>query len=495
MKKLSWLPRAYFLIAFLAVFLIHTGLSYWGLLHYHYLVAPGNDIAPHLYYIQIIKQGNFIWGSYPPGFHYLIMFLAKLTDKSELQVITYLEPALLVISGLAIFYLARVAFGPKTALFAYFLYTLVSLQPLQTASDGGLPNILIGDTVVPIILVCWIRFWQGRYWWSIPLIILVVITVLTHHMSFLVLLGVLSLSAAGLLALKTWRAKGLSRLVILAEGLAIAALVGWAFYYLPFFSAARSLLETALFSPTKSRVLSWVDYSALINGLIFQMGAVGLFLLIYFSRGFWKKSTQPDLVSAVVIGSYYLFYFIGSRLPTIEPERLARDLALPATILTAYAIVQILHLTEKKVVIRTAFVVVIAVVVILGVWRKTKIETSYDRQVRFSAADVEAIAQIRRLDHPPTDVVTKGVFGEQELFWKIFAANEIEDKKINLISEKQAAIYSGTACILVGYSHPGIWPDELTDSSLTDKYLANPEYVVRSRIEDNLKVWYLFCKQ
>lgn len=481
--------------AALVIFVTHFVLSYYGQWRYHYPIAPGDDIFNHLNMVADLQHHpTMLSGShYPYGLHHFVLFLGTIFSADPITVMAWLWPALLIASGLAIYFLTHQLFGAKAAVWAYLLYALLSLQPLQTAFDGGLANLLAGNILLPLTVLVWVKVWvstgRRRLIWIALTTLGTILIVLTHHLTTVVLFAVLAVSGLVVMIDRIWTQKRDRSLVLRSSliYLFLAGLTFATFWFSPVSTPVKDLI-TAVHNISQAGK-SW-PVAAYFNRISLLIGLVGLSGLAYclwaVIRG---RVDQRWRAGLLVILIWALIYFFGSLTSRVgEPERLGRDLAMPISIIAGLALSQLhFHRFGKIRYLLFGFLILLAV---YDFSVKTKELISYNPMVRFSAADVElrdaALVNFSR----PIYVWARNPA------WNYLATKEVAAGKFTLVTYEQALArlsQDGSSCILASLYKAGTWPPDLQDE---DRLFALEETgATRSFIlEDQTKIWYSLCK-
>lgn len=488
---LSWAKRNKYSLIFWLIFLVHLGITYYGVVIYRYPVAPGDDTLAHLQFVDGLKKNPLVWPSkgYPPGIHYLLLWTSSATGITTSHVLANTWPLFVVGTGLSIFYLTKRFFNVTTALIAYVLFALVCPQPLQTAYDGGWPNIIATGIFLPIALVFWAKLWQRFTWTGLGVFILSgLVIVYTHHLSTVMWLTILLVSGTLLVTARAIRECGWRRLILPVTWLAGSALVYFIFTRTEVFGAAKMLTNFSL-STNDSPIWPIKIYLSSLSGIVFQFSLIGLILAgwkIAFIDKFSAKSFY-----LIVLVSWFLTYFVISRLPVAEPGRAARDLSLPAAVLAAYALKNIIDRLSGDKLLRNSFILLIVTASLVSFCVKAEGQLRYNPMIRFSKADSEALAYINASGGPYPYLVWA-----RNGFWTFEAKSEIESGRIILVGPSELnEVADGVSCGLLGYYKPGIWQEFLQDRSVLDQYSSRADLRVDYLVEDSTKIWYLLCKK
>lgn len=472
-------------------------LSYYGQIVYQYPIPPGDDIFNHLRAMENLQQNPTLWqwGGYPIGFRNLIVWLANGFANGDLiATLKVVWPLLPVLSSLAIWLVASKLFSKRIGLLALVIYGLTSLQPLQTLYDGGLPNVFAGNTLLPLALLLWAGLWRALkapskklYWLLAGFLALTFVIFYTHHLSTIVLAAtvLLSLPLLAIQAYKTAVSPTQKRAVYLLIGL--FALTVLAVVLTPLSQTIADLVEVVKTYRQPTPPWEWYRYHTSINGLLFQAGLAGAVLLGWRSvKGF--LTAHPLRIVLLV---WFLFYLIGSRLSFVaEPERLARDLAMPGAILAGYFIVNAYHYLARERVIKTVFVTVIGLALALGILVKAREMTDYNTLVRYSTADVSLHQEITS---GSKNIVA---LNSHTPAWRYLARPLISSKRVRLISDTSSVNYylNLGRCVYLEVYKPNVWPEHYRQNQIFDGLSEDPaELTIRVAQEDGLKYWYEVC--
>jgi len=474
-----------------AIFLLHLLLSYWGVVAYGYPVAPGDDTAAHLALVEELKTAQKYWptAGYPWGLHYIIAGLGKLFRIDPLTVTTFLSPALLVGSALAIYFLAKRLFNGRVALITYALYALASLQPLQTATDGGLPNVAASGIALPLNLLCWVMLWRLRQKWvpALGFLLTGALIVWLHHLSTIIWLAVLVLSGSILMLRSVILASGRRRLWLGAALIFGLIILGLLYELTPLFGAARQLTQASLnLRDSASPIWESIVYGQSLSGLVFQFSVVGLATLIFSQRlGF-----KVDFSIKAVLLVWYLLYLIGSQLPfVLEPGRLARDLAMPAAVLAAVGLGAAWHYLKEQIVLRRIFLLAIGLIFIFSAAVKAGKLTAYEPMARFTKEDTELLTQIS--GSSPVGIL------DRASAWATIARLYPHLPRNVIVFDKPEAftgyLRQANNCGLVSQYAPHIWLPDSAAENYVDMTVRALGYSPAVALTEPNKTWYRFC--
>ena len=351
------------------IFVVLAYIQYYGLITYKYLVPQGDDPANHLAMIQpIYDHTQSIWeiirrGDYPPGFHLFISSIAHFLNVTPLKTILWFYPSILVLTSLSVFILCYRVFGRWAALVALILYSFISRTPAQLLNDGGYPNLLAASFLLPIFIIFFLEVFQKKWWRKILGIfgsfLLAGLILFTHHLSSIYLIGIVSMSLPFLIIgagiSNRWKLK--KWIVIAFFTLVFIYLLGLFFVKSEAFAPTRDLMKgmvELISSFPYLKIVGKADpyafwplnsYPYLIGKSVFLFGFLGVFLLPVF---LWKKKKEY-MYPYILLSIWTIILFIISRLGFLSnPERAARDLAAPLSILGGALIVQIILLPSES---------------------------------------------------------------------------------------------------------------------------------------------------
>lgn len=489
------------LLTVLGIFGLSLFLAYFGPLVYHYPIAPGDDIYVHLSNITAIVQHGLpsLGSSYPYGFYLLVIALAKLTGITTIQSLTYIAPLLLPLSGIAIWWFARSLVDKKVALLAYGLYALISLQPLQTYYDGSLPNLLTAGIILPLLFFALLKVFQEKQLrWGIALLTLTIILILSHHLTVLVFVAVACLWLIIWVFWQLSKDKRMKELGLFIVGIVVfIPLFIWSFAHLTIFEPAYGVFRTYLqviphfpylISTHLASSPTWTiqTYGENLSGFIFQAGFVGAVLL-----PFWPKLADKTRAVALLLSIWFFVYFIGSVSSWAgEPTRLARDLAMPASILAGWITWQFLQLLYKQNQTLSLFLVWLLIPLsIIGFYHKAGYALAETPLVRFSQADQEAYSYL--LDNqlgPQTTVVL------DDASWQVVVAARGTNRLIPYITPRVPYDQiRKTPCYLIGWYVEDVWQPLVPDPSIAQSYFNRPELITKAEFNDSYRVRYILC--
>lgn len=497
--SLPWFKRPYLLTG-LAILVAHFSLSYYGQWRFHYVVAPGDDVFVHYGLIKAVSAHPSLWPSayYPPGFHYLILGVSHVLNLSVMSAMIWAWPLLLILAALAIWLLSTKLFGQKIGLLTYILYVFLSLQPLQTANDGSLPNVLAGNTLLPVAVFLWYRVWTAeaqKRWYSLALFILTSGLILyTHHLSTFILGAVVASSGLALGLSAAWRSQNRLRntVSVLLAFISLGLISYFAFWHLPVFGPERYLLSAVEKIASQNKVFPLHAFVTSISAVIAFFGFLGGLLLLWELKD--RNLKWEDRVARFIILAWFAIYFFGSRTNLVgEPERLGRDWAMPGVLAAAYCITRISQIVKLEIT-RRIFIGLVAVAIIGNFYIKFTLLTHYDSMIRFSDADTAMLAKVNSL--PTSETVFIATNSLTRGAWVVQAAKEVASGKIVFVdmSHAEAVLASqNDSCVATSYNKAQVWPDEFHDSSTLLALIKIPGVKSDYSVDDPNKIWYLLC--
>lgn len=400
-KFIYWLIFSIGLFSFIVI-------QYFGLIHFHYPVPPGHDAMIHYqmaqpFYNHTINLIEYIKnGSYPPLFLIFISSTAHLFRTDMMSVMLWSTPAILIFAALAIFFLTKELFGRWAGLFAFLLYSFAARTPIQQLNDGGYPNLISAQILLPLaflFLLLALRKTKlfSKIVFAILFVFITFLIPLTHHITtfyFALIVGViLILGLFKLFADKkiSWKNKVFQSILVIF----MALLGGYLISKSPLFAAAHKLYQSAVGNPDPEAFIPLTRYPSTIGTAFSILGFLGFFYLPFAYR-----KNPAVIFNLTIILLFTLVLLIGSRVSTISnPDRLVRDLALPLSILGGTFSARILIDINKK--RKNIFLPALALFVIFFlIGSRTRILNSfrYEPMVRVTSADMQAISQLKWMD-------------------------------------------------------------------------------------------------
>ena len=451
-KKLYW-------FVFTIILLIFIFIQYFGLIYYKYAVPPGHDAMMHWWIAKPIFERSIdflqIWnqGGYPPGFHYLISELSHLFSVDPMDTMLWLSPSILILSGLAIFYMSRKVFGNTVAIAAFLAYAFLSKTPLQQLNDGGYPNLIASQILLPLLILFGVNLFTAQKSkfeyakWILSILAALLLIGVTHHISFFYVIGLILLMVPVFLIYRLNTKKITSRKFVLLASitLALSALFFGLYNSAPIFAPFRHL-SAIVIQPMSAfpffKIVGTQDPESLLR-LFSYPSYLGIslsllaFLGIIFSLVNWKRISERYRTGLLILIVYSLMLFIGSRLSFLtNPDRLVRDLAFPLSVFAgiflvwAYSHISNIKPLKYKVVPLLCLITITAIPIV----QRIKNSITYEPMVRITSADMEAIEYIRN-NAPSDSVLIEG--------FSFYFDRFLPDSKIHYLWLPQTMQYPG----------------------------------------------------
>lgn len=339
----------WFKISFWLVLLLVIVASFGNQFLYQYVVPPGYDGIAHATIIDTILRGNYTQiYSYHTLWHMFTIPFVLIFHMPPITALAWLGPLLQVTMVVSLTYFAKRAFGPTAAIVTMIIMGGFSLQPLQTLTDGGYPNVLAAGTILPFffLVVHGITSTKMR-WWHLPLLLVsFIVLIWSHHLTTLYALPIafafgLIMIAKNLREKKVHMGWIMGALIILAG----VTIVGtWLFLHAPPSLSVSRLAEqfihvdlrwpffhfvSSLYSP--EAILALQLYPQDIGYVVIYLGILatlwGIFRAVITRQHPWWRFY-------VLLVIWVLVLFVGSRMDALGfPVRLARDMAIPLVLL------------------------------------------------------------------------------------------------------------------------------------------------------------------
>jgi len=346
---------SYFVIVVL-LFLAILFINYFDVLKFKYYVPPGNDPVTHVSVAkEILEEGKAPAPGYPPGFHYIVAGLSKISGAGPIKTMVYFYPFLMFLSALAVYLFARQFFGPAVAILSLILFGFLSPQPRQTLWDGGFPNVITADFIMILGFLFFLRAYKYEKRRDVVLAgIILGLVPFFHHLSsylmtFLLICLAPSLLLFGFVAKQNVKKKLQIVLTILVLAILIGAYPAYIYFgkgYLEqianlFIAHAASLKgfiwrSTSLNSEAPPFDISW--YSLVISPYLWFLGLLSIPFLL---KGFLKDKKAQYLFmfvwafAGLIISRPYSFSPL--------PGRFTRELAIPFSLCSAIFVVDSLR--------------------------------------------------------------------------------------------------------------------------------------------------------
>lgn len=407
-------------------------IQYFGVVHYHYPVPPGHDAMMHWQMAQPFYNGtvnlfDYIKsGAYPPGFLLLIAKLAHLFDKDMMDIMLWTTPAILILSSLSVFLLVYFVFNRSAALYSFLLYGLTAKVALQQLNDGGYPNLIAAQIFLPLlILFIYLALTSNnilrRILSSLLTLILLFLIPFTHHLSTLYLLVILISSLPIILIYlaitKRWRWY-FSLLIFL--GLIIIYICSFKFFMTnELFASARGLMGASITflshfpfvhitnANDPESLIGLRSYPQYIGEAVFILGMIGL-ITLPLMRNFWQDNkTKKFIFVYIPVAIWAIILFVGSRGSFLSnPDRLARDLVLPLSIIAGVFVYYLIELVSKKQP-KYSIILIIMLILLCGYPFASRFRKAlaYEPMVRITQADMGAITYLQ--NQPPGKILVE----------------------------------------------------------------------------------------
>lgn len=323
----------------LAGFVLQIYLIYFGYKAYNYQVPPGSDAIAHYGIIQkIIETGQISFINYPPGFHLLVIFLAKIFHQGTFYILTYWTPMLVVLPALSMYFLLRQLFENKVSVITTLIFLLTSYYPMVNFMDGNYPDILAYGVFAILMFAFLIRYLNHKKIINLAYAsILFLAIAVVHHFSFVNILAILVIFSLFPLYSFIFERKmvvkfGWWQFII---GFIVAGIIGTGLYFAVKFYGPLIMKFADGFISNKSALsnnylntaLDYPEYISVTGPVVWYFGLIGLFYMFISS---FKAGPQARVKQLVVI--WVIYFFLMSRFgASALPARFAREIA-PALI-------------------------------------------------------------------------------------------------------------------------------------------------------------------
>ncbi len=480
-KKLIQSKRIYWYLLSLGLVVL-AFIQYYGLVLYQYAVPAGDDPMNHYWMARPFYDGtgNFFEvlksGGYPPAYHYLVAKSAILFNVDLLEAIKWSAPAILVLSGVAIFVLGYVVFGVEAGLVSFILYAFIAKTPIQLLNDGGYPNIIAAQIILPLILtfiVCAIKAinHKVRNKFIILSIIFTLLIPITHHTTTFYLIAIILVSLPTFIIIYWIRNKWNVKKGVLLLGLNL--LVYLAFFYAftktGIFASAKALSSTMIQINSTFpffKILGGSNPEAMwsLRGYISNPGRYfSLYALLgLISMPFIYLKQRKISAPLIILMVWIVILFVASRLPFLSnPERPARDMIVPLAILAGGGVYYLLERIKTNKILCILGMIVMAVSLFLPFKLRLDSAVSYEPMIRVTNADMDVINYLNKQKPGKVLLVTYNFYSHALLpKWKI---------KYNYwVPEADGSIYQFDYIYLLE-SKTGWLPSEVT-LGMADKY-------------------------
>jgi len=338
---------SYFVIV-VFLFAVILFINYYDVLKFHYFVPPGSDPVTHVTIAkEILATGKSLNTGYPPGFHYIVAELSKISGTDPIQTTVYFYPFLMFLSALAVYLFARQFFGKWAALLTLLIFGFISPQPRQTLWDGGFPNVITADCIMIFGFLFFLRAYKYEKWRDVILagIILGAVPAFHHLSSYLMVFLLILFTPALLLFSLIIKDNFKKKARVLIAALTIAFIIGVypAYTYFgkgyliqiagSFIAHAASLKgfiwrSTSFMGDAPPFDISW--YALVVSPYLWFLGLLSIpFLLKRFIKD--KKAEYLFMfvwmIGGIIISRPYFFSPL--------PGRFTRELTIPLSICSA----------------------------------------------------------------------------------------------------------------------------------------------------------------
>lgn len=326
--------------------------GYLGPLRYDWPYIRGVDEYEH----AVMTNMTISTGStesfmlYPPGFHYLMATISQLSGMDATNIFPVLAPVLILLPALGCYALARRMWGWGAGVAAAFFVGVISYGPYMQFAEARYPNLLTVQFLLTLAIGALIVLFAVPTRRSgILLALLGSSAVLYHQIATLyevVLFGLAALCFLPYLLMRDPR-RGFAMLYSFALLGVLAIAFAWDTYDLPqaiagLFGGSEAgeggdALKMALGTQPP---LTLTHLLAMISHPVMWFGVLGAVLLTV-ERG---RTGAPYALGRAFLLIWGLLLFVGSRTEASGfPERFERDLAIPLSLLAAFALVKVLR--------------------------------------------------------------------------------------------------------------------------------------------------------
>ena len=316
---------------------------------------------------------------YPPGLHLLTAEVSRLSGGVDpLRIFPIVGPAFLLLPTISCYVLARRLWGWEYGVVAAFLAGGLLGGSYYFFDDAMYPNMITSQLLLVMTVAALMRLYAAPTARNGLLLALLGSSAVLYHQvsSFYVilLLALVSLLILPNLLLRDRRA-GVVLLVSLTLTVILAIPYAWSAYNLPqiFAKVFEGGKSTATGSAVDMVIGTQNPYSiegmigAIVSQPIAWLGLLGTLFLI-FAKNSWEY--RPRSLAHFTLLLWVLILFAGSRTTYSGfPQRFARDLGIPLSILGALALIMIFRSLVKlrrPLAVYTASVAVLLMVGLLG---------------------------------------------------------------------------------------------------------------------------------
>ncbi len=316
---------------------------------YRYAVPPGGDALGHDAIIQTILAGHYdqIY-RYHTAWHLLAIGCAYLFHIPTITAMAWLGPLLLVTMAMALYFYGSRYYGGVAGVASALIIIFFSHQPIQTLYDASFPNVLAAGTVLPLTLIALenLAGTKHKKRAGILLVGMLVLLAFSHHITTLYSIPIILLFGI-VLSLRALQSKGRSLAGLFSYSI-ILVLAG--FIGLHWFTTARiggsvhGLLIQFLTADWQWPFFHFIGklndpnaiwplsiYPQAIGEAVVYLGIAGFAVALWISL---VRANDYRWRSSLILCLWTTILLIGSQTPALGfPVRLARDLAIPLTLL------------------------------------------------------------------------------------------------------------------------------------------------------------------
>jgi hypothetical protein len=265
--------------------------------------------------------------------------------------------------------------GRRVAMFTAVFFGLIGKQPLQNLYDGTVPSIYGTAVFIPLLITGLLlthtlpKLWQKLTSGALAVACFFVL-VLTHHLSSAVFIATILITAliygVWLLFSAQTRRQGIICITALLLLIpfwnfvipqSVQSLVGSLLVFthsFPWFSLVTDGVEKPGWTP--------ILYAINLSGLLFQLGVIGIVAAVITA---YRHRNHAKAIVYLGIAIWAALYFGGSLWSgSGEPTRLARDFAVPGSILAALCVTSIISLHQQR--IQYAWAALVLVLTVSG---------------------------------------------------------------------------------------------------------------------------------
>jgi hypothetical protein len=334
------------------IVIFKVSFIFWQFTDNQYLVAPGGDPLSHLWLIKQILNGAVKSFYYPPLFHYIIIFLAKISGADILAIMKNVAFLLLFIPIPILYYVTKKMFGFWPAFWATVLYTLNAGSPLLSFVDGNYPDMLNYGIFIPLAFLFLTKIIGGKEKkYIVYFAIISILMILTHHLTTTFAFLIIFFYFLAIIIL------GLTKKINL--GLSPKLLNKLLLIFIAFITATYLLLRItfgdvivnglkSVFTPGSvtgnlsfSQPVSYTELFFVVSPIIWFLGALGLFYLVISI----KQGAREKLL--IIIWILVIWFISRTQMSGLAPRYL-REISVPLCISAGIGIADaIVHLEHR----------------------------------------------------------------------------------------------------------------------------------------------------